>query len=150
MAKLSFNEARSRFEFHGTYKENMSQAKPFGYKWDAHNKVWWTEIKERAYLLRRFADTSAKAELGTFTKEEIPSYRRECTLIALKMLSSMCDGARMKDYAGFSKSDVSLGKELARKDALNSAQTLLGLDLIRIHQHQLPHDLLVMAGAVRR
>jgi len=56
----------------------------------------------------------------------------------------------MLDGAGFSKADTGIGKSLAHKDVLTSEQAELGLKLIRLHQHQLPHDLLVSAGAIRR
>ena len=122
-----------------------------GFTWSpSPDKVWYTEITERAYLLRKHADSKAKAELGTFTQESMPYPRREAVLLCLRMLSSMCDGAVALDGAGFSKADTDIGKGLAGKATLTSEQAELGLKLIRQHQHQLPRDVLVLAGAIRK
>lgn len=139
----------TRWVWQGGYKTRW-QPKSAGFRWSPSEKVWWTEVRERAYLLRRFADGKAKAELGTFTQETMPYQRREAILLCLKMLADVCDGARKLDGVGFSKSDTSTGRTLARKDALNSEQAEFALSIIRIHQHQLPRDLLLLAGAVRR
>jgi len=147
--KLTYNSTRERYEWEGGYKSRW-QPKSSGFRWDSTEKRWWTEHRERAFLLRRFADSTAKAELGDFTQEAIPTYRRDAVLLGIQMLSASCDGARTLDGEGFSKADVHIGKGLARHDTLTSEQAELGLKLLREHQHQLPRDLLVLAGAVRR
>jgi len=139
----------TRWVWQGGYRTRM-QPKSAGFRWSPDDKVWWTDVRERASLLRRYADSKAKAEMGEFVQEAMPLRRRETVLLCLQLLSCNCDGAVMLDGAGFSKADTGIGKRLARKDVLTSEQAELGLKLIRLHQNQLPHDLLVSAGAIRR
>ena len=139
----------TKWIWQGGYRTRM-QPKSAGFRWNPEDKVWWTDVRERASLLRRYADSKAKAEIGEFTQEVMATQRREAVLLCLQLLSSNCDGAVELDGSGFSKSDTGIGKRLARKDVLTSEQAELGLKLIRIHQNQLPYDLLVSAGAIRR
>jgi hypothetical protein len=76
--------------------------------------------------------------------------RREAVLICLKMLASRCDWAVELDGEGFSKADTLIGHRLADKSELNSEQALLGCRIIALHRYQLPEELLLNAGAIRR
>jgi SWI/SNF-related matrix-associated actin-dependent regulator of chromatin subfamily A-like protein 1 len=69
---------------------------------------------------------------------------------ALKMLSSMCDGARSHDGLGFSKIDVDIGRSLASTYSLSSRQAYLGWKLAMRHSKQLPKDIsLGLKGMIR-
>jgi len=150
MAKLTYNGVRARWEWVGGYHTRF-QPQGSGFRWDADNKVWHTSQRERAYMLRRFADSLAKAELGEFTRETMNSDRREAVLVGLKMLASRdTDWAKLLNGVGYSKADTLIGHQLASKESLNSEQAELGIRIIALHRYQLPEELLRNAGAIRR
>lgn len=146
--KLTYDEVKQEFQWIGGYNTRM-QPKSAGFRWNPTDKHWWTNSRERAHLLRKYADAKAKAELGDFEAEKMPYEQREAIHLCLKMLASMCDWAVTEDGQGFSKSDTTIGHQLARKDAINSEQAAIALPIIRIHQHQLPVPLLLTARAIR-
>jgi SWI/SNF-related matrix-associated actin-dependent regulator 1 of chromatin subfamily A len=61
---------------------------------------------------------------------------------ALRLLSSMCDGARSLDGTGFNKFDVRLGKNLANTDNLSAKAAALGRRIVLKYHKQLPEELL--------
>lgn len=134
-----------RFNFKGTYQQGI-YPRQLGFQWDPTAKILWTTDRDAATLLRKCADSSAKAELGVYRSPELPGQQITSIHTCLKRLSAVCDGAEELDGQGFSKSDTALGKHLASKSILNSEQATRGLELVRLHKSQLPEPMLVAAG----
>jgi len=59
----------------------------------------------------------------------------------LRLLASMCDGARELDGCGFNKFDARIGRSLAEMQGLTPKQAALGQIMIRKYKRQLPEDL---------
>ena len=148
MAKMTYDNGR--FVWQGGYRTRY-EPKLAGFWWDADLKRWWTTNTGRAFMLRRYADGKARAHLlGFADSETMPLQRRLDIHTAVKMLAAMCDWAIMKDGCGFSKADTVLGHELAACRELNSQQADKALGLLRLHRHQLPGEILIQCGAIRR
>jgi SNF2 family DNA or RNA helicase len=59
----------------------------------------------------------------------------------LRVLSSMCDGARSLDGSGFNKIDAHIGKSLAAAFSLSARQACLGKKILLKYVRQLPEEL---------
>lgn len=71
----------------------------------------------------------------------VSNYIKEYVLEGLKILSSICDGARQDDMSGFNRIDTRIGKYLASLNNLTNKQTLLGMKLCYKYRRQLPKRL---------
>jgi SNF2 family DNA or RNA helicase len=59
----------------------------------------------------------------------------------LRLLAGVCDGARMRDMAGFNALDTRIGKSLAMLPRLTNKQAVLGLKILRRYSRQLPSEI---------
>jgi SWI/SNF-related matrix-associated actin-dependent regulator 1 of chromatin subfamily A len=70
----------------------------------------------------------------------IPVYPKETmqtVLEALRALSSVCDGARVKDGYGFNRFDAKLGRDLSQRSFLTDKQIYVALRMLKKYRKQL-------------
>lgn len=60
---------------------------------------------------------------------------------ALRLLSGVCDGARVLDDCGFNKFDSVIGKAIAKNISLSFTQVMLGKKILKKYHRQIPADL---------
>lgn len=77
---------------------------------------------------------------------DVTDEMREAIHAGLRWLAGMCDGARMKDGAGFNRIDSAFGKALAGLPFLSDRQVLAGKQLVQKYQGQLDLALVRAAG----
>ena len=75
--------------------------------------------------------------LGPLTAKEIGAIHS-----ALKLLSSMCDGAWSKDGNGFNRQDTAFGKSTASQFALSQKQAMAAKKMLYKYHSQLPEELI--------
>lgn len=61
MARVTYNSARGRFEFVGSYEERMLP-KNAGFHWDPDARRWWTKDIDKAGKLSKIFDTEAQKQ----------------------------------------------------------------------------------------
>lgn len=72
----------------------------------------------------------------------VSAEKKAAALTAMQLLSGACDGAQVKDGAGFNKLDTGIGHKLAALSELTDGQAWLATNLARKYQRQLPGELL--------
>lgn len=68
--------------------------------------------------------------------------QKQIILNGLRIIASMCDGAKAKDHFGFNKLDTRIGHSLSQQNYLSEKQANIGFKLVRKYQRQLPDGLL--------
>ena len=68
--------------------------------------------------------------------------QRAAAHTAMKILAGVCDGAALKDGAGFNKLDTDTGKKLAACPSLTDGQVWLATNFARKYRRQLPDGVL--------
>ena len=96
------------------------------------------EVADRALDSR--AEIDIPAPVATRHPNGYPpasDVKRQAALSAMKTLSSLCDGAKTMDGAGFSKVDSAVGRKLADVEKLTDGQAWMATSLARKYRNQL-------------
>jgi len=111
--------------------------KSAGFRWDKNTRKWWTSDASTARRLFKYADYTARVEMGSPDVPDRIGEFVELIHIAVRRLAAVCDYAKDLDYAGYSKSDAYVGHGLAEKPSLDKHQAALGWRLVYRHRRQL-------------
>jgi SWI/SNF-related matrix-associated actin-dependent regulator 1 of chromatin subfamily A len=76
------------------------------------------------------------AEVSALPQEKVAALHE-----AVRMLATMCDGARQVDGSGFSKFDANFGRSLAAAPGLSPKQAAAAYKMVRKYVRQLPGEL---------
>lgn len=134
-------------------------AKEAGFKWDAAQKVWWTDDPAKAEAIQRatglkFLATGMDAPSEEYAAKspvhaEIEATAKTLTqhdiqLIhhGLRIVAGKCDYATTRDKRGFGKWDAELGHKLADETTLTARQAAWGKRLLKTYRRQLPGELI--------
>lgn len=110
--------------------------------------VWKQEVAEKALdLMPTYEELDVDMDDPKDPQKQRTTVRRtkpedrDALLLALRMLSGMCDGAKEQDGMGFNKLDTAFGHKLASLADLSDAQYFAAYKMVRKYKRQLGAEL---------